>query len=189
VDILAWDFEESASQSSQHSQQERQQREREHGWKRHMFWARAALQANRPAVVAMNLNDVPSYVQGGSSDSHPILQELDELGANGLTALGFNPDVMAHIHKNIIPDATDLLPGEEDKTTPANVRLFKCGGQMESGLLCEDERFSHHGDKACRNRWYRDKSNPGWYVQYACSPRWSAMLLLSESVGPCWNQY
>jgi hypothetical protein len=71
VDILAWDFEESASQSSQHSQQERQQREREHGWKRHMFWARAALQANRPAVVAMNLNNVHAYVQGGSSDSHP----------------------------------------------------------------------------------------------------------------------
>jgi hypothetical protein len=92
----------------------------------------------------------------------PILQELDELGANGLTALGFNPDVMAHIHKNIITDATDFLPGEEDKSTPANVRLFKCGGQVESGLLCEDERFSHHDDKASRNRWYRDESNPGW---------------------------
>jgi hypothetical protein len=48
---------------------------------------------------------------------------------------------MEHIHKNIIPDATDLLPGDDDKTTPANVRLFKCGGQVESGLLCEDERF------------------------------------------------
>jgi hypothetical protein len=177
VDILAWDFEESASQSSQHSQEERQQRERKHGWKRHMFWARAALQANRPAVVAMNLNDETVYVQGGSSDSHPILQELDQLGANGLTALGYNPDVMRHIHKNIIPDATDLLPGE-DNTTPANVRFFKCDGQVESGLPCEDEKFSHHADQACHNRLNRDASHPGWYVQYVCSPRWSAMLLL-----------
>jgi hypothetical protein len=52
-----------------------------------MFWAREALQANRLAGVAVSLNDVPAYVQGGSAYSHPILQELDELGANGLTAL------------------------------------------------------------------------------------------------------
>jgi hypothetical protein len=171
VDILAWDFEESSLQASQHSQQERQRREREHGWKRHMFWARAALQANRPAVVAMHLNNVPEHLQKFSSSSdgssrHPILRELDQLGAYGMTALGWNSDVMAHIHENVIPD---LLPGEEKITPAKNVRFFKCEGQVESGLLCEDERFSDHPDNTCRNRWYRDASNPGWYTYVPCS--------------------
>jgi hypothetical protein len=115
VDILAWDwdFEESWEQLSQLTQPEREQREQQHAWRRHMFWARAALQANRPAVVAMNLNDVPMHVQDGSSDGssrHPILRELDQLGAHGLTALGWNPAVMARIH-DIIPDAARVAAG------------------------------------------------------------------------------
>jgi hypothetical protein len=117
----------------------------------------------------MNLNKVPVHLQTGSSSSsssdgssrHPILRELDQLGAYGMTALGWNPDVMAHIHERIIPD---LLPGHETITPAKNVRFFKCEGQVESGILCDDQRFSHHADNTCRDRWYRDASNPGWYV-------------------------
>jgi hypothetical protein len=187
VDILAWDFEESPEKLWRQSDREQREREQEHGWKRQMFWTRAALQTNRPTIVAMHLHDVRSSDGSNSerdsshrtdtSTSHPILQELDQLGAHGLSALGWNPAVMARIHEHIIPDAANLLPGKE-KSTPTNVRFFKCEGKVEAGPVCEDERFSQHADKACRNRWYRHASNPGWYVLMLYSLRWSTMMLL-----------
>jgi hypothetical protein len=185
VDILAWDFGDSVEREMQQSDRELVVREHDHAWRRRMFWARAALQANRPAVVAMHLNDpndvsqpeTPQDIYGTinsesendhmssptSTISHPIQQELDQLGAHGLTALAWNPAVVTRLLKDVIPDAAELLPDEDD-TVPAMVRFMKCGGLVEAGPVCEDEKFSDHAGKACGQRRDRDASNPGWYV-------------------------
>ena len=138
IDVLSWDYGMTDGRND---------------IKMDLYFRRAGLHPNRPAVVGINVGDgkkAPGNV--------PRIKKIQNLSDMGLTA--------TYLRWTEVIKTIDAVPSSLNKTTddllsmPPLVRNFKCGNVLEKGEpFCGHQKYNK---EVCENRKFKTSWHPGW---------------------------
>ena len=115
-----------------------------------LYFYRASLNRNRPAVLANHL--------GGKRNAAARCTPVMEMEKRGLAAMCSQEDVYDEFSSDV-PDSLGLAEAEV-KAMPKFVRNYKCGNLIEKGdPYCGTEKYN---STHCDRRKFKAGWHPGW---------------------------